>query len=225
MFTQRSLDFLYFNHKYNSSEWYNEHKQDYIDYLLTPFKQLVEALTPAMLSIDPQFITEPKVDRAISRLYKDMRFSKDGYKYRENMWCLFIRDKKLYNGLPGYYFDLSPYSFSYGCGYYQADGESIKNFRTLVAEDSKEFRAARKCLQNQNYFSLYGNEIQLPKKYAALPDSSKKWLSLDNLGVSAECKDADLLFSDALPEFLAERFKDIIPFYQLLLKAENMKNQ
>ncbi|MDE6302927.1 MAG: DUF2461 domain-containing protein, partial [Clostridia bacterium] len=160
MFTQRAIDFLYFNHKYNSKSWYQEHKDDYKEFLVKPFVELVEALTPTMLSIDDKFIVEPKVDRTISRLYRDMRYASDGYLYRDRMWCMFARDKKLYNGLPGYFFEISPYGFSYGCGYYQADGQSVKNFRQLILDNSPEYKAAMKSVKNQNVFSVYGETLK-----------------------------------------------------------------
>ena len=74
-FTQSSLDFLYFNHKYNSKLWYAEHKEDFKQYLAVPFRDLVTAMSPRMLEIDDKMITEPK--SIVSRLYKDLRFAKD----------------------------------------------------------------------------------------------------------------------------------------------------
>ena len=72
-FCQRSLDFLYFNNKYNSKAWYQEHRDDFKQYLSLPFTDLAVALAPAMLKIDGQMLTEPK--SIISRLYKDLRFA------------------------------------------------------------------------------------------------------------------------------------------------------
>ncbi len=223
MFTQRALDFLYFNHKNNSKEWYDDHKTDYREFLVQPFADLVRELTPTMLAIDPEFIVEPKVDRCISRIYKDMRFCTDGYKYRDKMWLIFIRDKRLYNGLPGYFFELSPYGFNYGCGYYRADDKSLGNFRQLIIEDSKLFKAALECYKTQKEFTMYGDLRKLPEKYKFLSEDAKQWLSLDNIGVIAESKDIDLLTGENLGKYLSEVFMQIKPFYDMMLAAELMK--
>ncbi|MDE6060121.1 MAG: DUF2461 domain-containing protein [Clostridia bacterium] len=223
MFTQRALDFLYFNHKHNSKQWYQEHKDDYKKYLVEPFAELVTALTPTMLSIDEHFIVEPKVDRTISRIYRDMRYASDGYLYRETMWCTFMRDKKLYNGLPGYFFEISPYSFRYGCGYYQADGQSIKNFRQLILDGSPEFKAAFDCYNNQSVFTLYGEKLK-SCKYTEYPPEVQDWLTYKNAGLLTESKDINLLLSKNLADVLAEQFLMIKPFFDLLQKAEEMKN-
>ena len=57
-FTQRSLDFLYFNNKYNSKLWYAEHKEDFKQYLAVPFRDLVTAMSPRMLEIDDKMRTQ-----------------------------------------------------------------------------------------------------------------------------------------------------------------------
>ena len=224
MFTQNALDFLYFNHKYNSKTWYHEHKADFEEYLVQPFKELVIDLTPTMLSIDSKFIVEPKIDKTISRIYRDMRYASDGYLYRDKMWCVFLRDKKLYNGLPGYYFEVSPYGFRYGCGYYQADAQSIKNFRQLITDNSPEFKKAFECYKNQSVFSLYGEKLKTDK-YPAYPPEIKEWLNLKNAGLITESQDINLLLSENLAQILSEQFLSVKPFYDLLARADEMKTE
>ncbi len=222
MFTQRALDFLYHNRLNNSSEWYRQHKADYEAYLLQPFKQLVTDLAPTMLAIDDKLIVEPKVDRSISRIYRDMRLVRDGYRYRDKMWALFVRDKKLYNGLPAFYFELSPYGFSYGCGYYKADAESNNNLYALIRMHAREYLDAVDCVNSQNTFSLCGDPVK-PKADASCTEKDVKWLSLSNIGLIVNSKDYALLTSPDLSAVLAEQFKQIAPFYRFLMKAEAMR--
>ena len=222
MFTQRTLDFLYFNRKYNSPDWYKAHKGDYIAYVVEPFKELVNALAPTMKSIDENMICDPKVDGSISRIYRDMRYATDGYRYRDHCWCIFIRDKKLYDGLPGYYFEVSPYKFSFGCGYYQADAASMRSFKRLILNNSKEYIAARDCLLADKTFSVYGEQTKT-NKYADLPKEAQNLLNRTNIGISADSTDYDLLMSADLPAYLAKKFVAVSPFYKLMLAAELTK--
>lgn len=222
MFTQRTLDFLYFNHKQNSPDWYKAHKADYEEFLIAPFKELVDKLSPSLKAIDPQLICEPKVDRSISRIYRDMRYATDGYRYRDHCWAIFARDKKMYEGLPGFYFEVSPYKFSFGCGYYQASPSAMKNFRRLIMQNSEEYIAARNALQRSQVFEVYGDVINT-SKYDSYPPEAQNLLRRSNIGVSADSTDYDLLVSPALPDYLAEQFASIAPFYDLLLAAELTK--
>lgn len=128
MFLQKTIDFLE-NRLQNSKVWYKEHKTEYREYVLEPFIEFVNSLAPALLSLDDMIICEPKVNKAISRIYRDMRFSEDKSLYRDIMRCFIMRNKKLYNGFPGFLFELSPNGFRYGCGYYAAGSGTMDSIR------------------------------------------------------------------------------------------------
>ena len=55
-FSQESLDFLTDNYFFNSREWYRAHREDYLRLVQEPMAELVSALAPKMLSVDPEFI-------------------------------------------------------------------------------------------------------------------------------------------------------------------------
>lgn len=221
-FCQRSVDFLYFNHKHNSKSWYAEHRDDYKEYLLLPFQDLATALAPTMLSIDEQFIVSPNVGGTISRIYKDLRFAKDKTSlYRDAMWLTFMRDKNCDHALPGYFFELSPYMFRYGCGYYFADSAAMKSARKLILENSPSFQDAKNCYENQNIFKIYG-ECYKQSHYPDQPESLKTWLDRKYIGFIAECKDIDQLCSTSLPDMLSQRFLSIKPIYDFMMTAESL---
>lgn len=219
-FSQRTLDFLYFNHKYNSKAWYQEHKEDFKQFLSIPFTDLAVAMAPKMLRIDEQFITEPK--SIISRLYKDLRFALDKTSlYRDHMWLTFMRDKNQMHGLPGYFFELSPYNFKYGCGYYCADAKSMASIKELILSNSKAFQKAKKCYENQHYFTLIGEEYKKPH-YPDYPEDVRLWLEKRDLCLIATSQDIDLLFSENLADELADRFMAIKPIYDFMMLAESL---
>lgn len=222
MFCQRSIDFLYFNHKNNSRQWYAEHKDDYKKYLVKPFEELVCALTPSMLKIDGRFITEPKVNYTISRLYRDLRFSADKTLYRDHMWLIFARDKKLYNGVPAFYFELTPYNASYGCGYYSADNSSMQSFRDLIIKDSPIFKEAFECYKSQTTFKLEG-ECYKTNKYPQYSSDIQDWLNRRTVCFISKINDTDFLFSPDLADTLAKEFTSIAPLYRMMIEAEERK--
>ena len=103
MFTTKTLDFLFENRVNNSKEWFDDHRFSYNEFVVKPLAGLVEELTPTMLKIDSSFIVEPKIDRTISRIRRDTRFSHDKSIYRDVQWISFMRNKKLYFGYPGFF--------------------------------------------------------------------------------------------------------------------------
>ncbi|MDA8210412.1 MAG: DUF2461 domain-containing protein [Clostridia bacterium] len=87
-FSKSTLDFLKNLKANNNKVWFETHKQDYQEYLLKPLKDLVMDLSSFMLSIDPYLETKPAVNKTISRIYRDTRFSKDKSPYKSTMWII-----------------------------------------------------------------------------------------------------------------------------------------
>ena len=76
-FSQKTLDFLFENRLHDSREWFAQHKKEYQELVIQPLRQLVMDLSPTMLELDPEFNTEPKVDKTICRVWRDTRYTKD----------------------------------------------------------------------------------------------------------------------------------------------------
>ena len=222
-FSQKTIDFLVENKIHDSREWYQEHKDLYREFLLEPFTELVARLSPAMLKIDPQFITEPRVDRTLSRIYRDTRFSKDKSLYRDNMWMVFMREKKLYEGLPAFYFDFSPQGFSYGMGYYQASVASMDAIRQMALDNAAPFKKADKVFRKQDIFRMEG-EAYKRSKYPDQPPEKREWLDKKNISFNCHSTDVDLLFSDSLADALMDGYMLLAPIYDFLCLAERKRD-
>ena len=218
-FSNDSINFLFENRVMDSKVWFAVHREDYDRLVLEPLRELVTSLTPTMLSIDPLFICEPRVDRSISRIYRDTRFSHDKSIFRDVMWCVFIRDKKLYNGLPGFWFEFSPKGFRYGCGYYQASTEVMEAMRSMILADEKTYKAALKAYKKQSVFQL-GDSKYKRSRYPEQSEEKRDWLDQRSIDFLAESDDFDLLFSDTLAEKLTSDFKLLIPMYDFMMAAE-----
>lgn len=218
-FSEESVKFLFENRVVDSKAWFLEHRADYERLVLDPLRELVTALEPTIKEIDPLLICEPKVGRSISRIYRDTRFSRDKSIFRDVMWCVFIRDKKLYNGLPGFWFEFSPRIFRYGCGYYQASAESMEAMRDMIIADEKSYKTAKKAFDKQSVFQL-GDSKYKRSHYPDQPPEKREWLDQRSLDFITESDDFDLLFSDALADKLAADFKLLVPMYDFMMSAE-----
>ena len=220
--TQKTLDFLVENRLQDSRAWYQAHKEAYQEHVLAPLRALVEEITPGMLLIDPQLITEAKVDRTISRVYRDTRFSKDKTLYRDNCWIVFMRDKKLYGGPPAFYFDMGPGGFSYGCGYYMASPASLQCIRELILRREPAFQEALAAFEGQKLFSLEG-EMYKRTRHPDKPEELRRWLDRKGFSLNCHSGDFELLFSDALPGVLLEGFRILAPIYRFFCAAEERR--
>ena len=223
MFSPQTLDFLATNHFMNSREYYAEHKPEFKQYVLRPLVETVETLAPVMERIDPYIVTEPKVDKTISRIYRDMRRAKGSF-YREYMWLTFKRDKREFPGYPEFFFILSPAYFGYGCGHYGASNETMQMLRQMIAGDDPLFRKADAAYRRQKVFSLDG-DLYKRSRYPDYPAEKRNWLDRKTVTMLYESRDFAELFSQSLAQDMAEAFQKISPVYELMLAAEQRANE
>lgn len=224
MFTKKTLDFLSENRFMNSKEWFSEHKEDYNKYVLEPLAELAKALAPTLTAIDRQIITEPKVDKTISRIYRDLRFAKDKLLYREEMWLSIKRDKKEFPGYPEFFFVVSPYGFLYGCGYYSTSAETMNTIRELILTGDPMFLKALEAYENQSDLILDGDSFK-KSRYPDQPERIRSWLDKKTICFMRKSHDFPLLFSDVLAPYLINSFKSMEPVYKFLVYAEEKSRE
>ena len=218
-FSPKTIDFLIENRLHDSREWFESHKKEYRDFVISPLRELVIALTPTMLDIDPKVTTEPKIDRTICRIWRDTRYSKDKSRYRDHMWIIFKRGPRMYGtDAPGIYFEISPDNFGYGAGFYSASTEYMDALRRSILAGSPEAVEAVDCYEAQSLYQLDGERYKRPH-YPDQPAKLQKWLDLRNISVSTESTDAELLFSDHLAQKVAQDLLLLKPIYRFLLKT------
>lgn len=213
--TQKFLKGLKAN---NNKAWFQAHKVDYEEYVLKPLRNLVMDLGEFMLKIEPYFEITPAIDKTISRIYRDTRFSKDKSPFRSTVWFTFKNQKKDWTTLAsGYFFELSVNSYRYGMGFYNAAPSIMSKFREMIDENPKEFLKAIAFFAKQRTFVLEG------EKYKRIIDKTKPveiqgWYQRKNMYLVCNRKIDDTLFSCKLVEDLVSGFKLIAPFYHYLQK-------
>lgn len=216
-FSQETLDFLVQNHLNDSRAWFREHAAQYRQFVIRPFQELVTALTPAALEIDPQFVTAPRIDKTICRIWRDTRFSNDPSLYRDTMWLIFKRSKMHSTQFPGLYFEVGPQGFSYGGGFYHASTSYMNTLRRLILAGDPAFLAALDAYEGSK-FEIHGDCYRRPR-YPDRPEPLRRWLERRNIGFEADSADFDLLYSDRLGEVLSKELLRFAPIYRFLLKA------
>ena len=216
-FSQETLDFLFLNRMEDSRKWFEEHKMEYRKHVLDPLRELVADLTPSMLQMDRQFVTEPKVDKTICRIWRDTRYSHDPSLYRDTMWIIFKRDRMHSTDYPGVYFEISPMGFHYGCGFYHASTSYMYTLRQMVLKNTPSFQKAQDAFLHQSLYQMEGEcykRIHFPDQ----PEAVRQWLERRNISFTAESEDLDLLFSEKLADKLCMDFQILSPIYQFLLE-------
>lgn len=214
-FTPQALQFLAEIKINNSKSWYEANKPSYRENLLLPFQELVSDLSDFMLTIDPHFITTPSVDKTLSRIYRDTRFSKDKSLYRDNMWLTFKRQSPDWKEAPAYYFEITPNGYRYGMGFYAATSVYMDFFRRKITENPSEFIRTVAFLQHPNPFTLEGEKYKKARGENH-PPAIREWIQYKSFYFSSNHVIDATLFRSDLVGVLIEGFSLLAPLYRFL---------
>ncbi len=212
-FDPQGLDLLIENRLMNSRDFYEAHKAEIRQRVIEPFHALCRRMTPAMLEIDPLFVTVPS--RMVARVRRDTRYTKDKTLYRANLWLFFRRPKAQYESVPFYYMEVSPDGWSYGCYGGFAPGE-MAVAREMILREDKLFLQAFRAAGHMDRFFLDGPLYKKPRVPDA-PEPYQPWLNRKSLGLQfCETEDFSPLWDGSFVEPMLESFRQLAPFYRFV---------
>lgn len=199
----------------NNREFFEENRHTYERVVREPLIALAEALAPAVHAIDPQLDTRP--GRAVSRIFRDVRFRKDKAPYRDYMWIGYRRHGETREETCGFYFDISDTAANWGCGYYHTQQHYMRNLRERIADKPDEVLAvvgdpafmASFEVMGESYTRQYRPPEGMPTPLATL--YRKK-----NVYAEHHVQALERLHSPALADEIIAGFETLAPFYALL---------
>jgi uncharacterized protein (TIGR02453 family) len=162
-FPPAGLEFFRKLQRNNRREWFQPRKATFEETLKQPMRELVMAVNDAMKKFAPEYVTDP--DKAIYRIYRDTRFSKDKTPYKDHIAASFPQQGKPCGA--GFYFAVSHKEVAIGGGIYMPAPETLRDIRVHVAEHHQELRklvAARPV--RELFGDLQGDQLtRVPKGF------------------------------------------------------------
>jgi len=119
-----TLDFLKKLSKNNDREWFNKHKEEYLEAQQNAI-EFADQLISLMSKHDR--IETPSGKKSLYRIYNDVRFSKDKSPYNPRFAGYLRRYKPLLRG--GYYWWIKPGASRVSCGFAYPNPEDLKRIR------------------------------------------------------------------------------------------------
>lgn len=215
-FDPKAIQFLRDLKVNNNREWFTDNKQVYKDYVEASMLCLFESLSATMSLIDPTFYLEPKPAKVISRIYRDIRFSKDKSPYRTTSWLSFKRELKDWKCFPTYFLELSAENITFGMGFYEADKSTMDNLRNRIDETPGLVEQVITNIHNETDFSIEGDKYKrilnpnLNEPLSSLYQSKNIYL-IQQVALDDSVYNGDIRFK------LMEQFLKTSEFYQFLL--------
>jgi len=127
-----ALGFLRDLSENNHREWFQANKKRYERELKRPSRAFVEAVAAELERISPDHVTP--AGKAISRINRDIRFSKDKTPYNTHIWAAFHNQTRPKGGGAGFYVGVSLEDTGIGAGCWMPPKPHIDHLRAFIAE-------------------------------------------------------------------------------------------
>jgi uncharacterized protein (TIGR02453 family) len=219
-FSPHSLAFFERLSAHNNKAWFEAHRTEYERHLLEPLKALVSDLAEPMLAIDPELVTIPAVDKTISRIYRDTRFSRNKSPYKTSLWLTFKRFSPDWKTAPCFFFEITADGYRYGMGFYSATKETMDGLRRFIETRPDEFRRVIAPLAGHGMFTLEGERYKRPLN-ATLEEDLQDWHQRKNVYLVCSRAADGRLFTRKIREELQEGFSLLGPVYEMLWRASS----
>jgi uncharacterized protein (TIGR02453 family) len=167
-----------------------------------------------MLRIDPFM----EVNKTISRIYRDARFSKDKSPYKTCMWITFKRTREDWQEKPAYFFEITSTTYRYGMGFYCVSKVTMDKFRDSVDEDQEEFLKIITPLKKVKRITLEGEKYKKILNNSLSPEILE-WYNRKNFYLVCNKKTDDSLFTKNLLREVISSFEKLAPIYNYLWKT------
>ncbi|MBE6909086.1 MAG: DUF2461 domain-containing protein [Ruminococcaceae bacterium] len=206
-FTQDTVDFLWGIRLNNEREWFTAHKQDYLNHVDRPLRELSQQLWAAMDGSYPAL----GLRQHVSRIYRDARRLHGRGPYKDHMWLVLEKPSEAHLGRPAFYFEIAPNYFSYGCGFWDMTPETAAKHRARIDRDPKPLAKLARQI-DKSKFTLFGAEYKRPKGDAGA--LLNPWYNRKNIGVSFDDNCEGVFFTPELFGEILEGFRFLVPFYR-----------
>jgi uncharacterized protein (TIGR02453 family) len=170
-FPPETLAFLSGIHAHNEKSWFDANRELYETGLVAPAREFVDTIGPRLKAIAPDVQYSAKVNGSLSRINRDIRFSKDKRPYKEHLGLWFWHGDKRQWDVPGFWFELTPRHVQLGVGMYMLQGEPLDAFRQSIIHprSGKTLLAAIAALKGK--YEIGGRTRKLmPRGFDTDPD-------------------------------------------------------
>lgn len=212
-FLPETIDFLWELRMNNSKEWMEQNRERYQAVLKKPF----DAFAAELVTYSGDFCGSD-TKYSVSRINRDIRFSKDKSPYRACRWVTLF-DAALqgtaWKERPSFYFELTPEGYTHGLGMWCAPPAYLAAYRKKIEGNPAAFGRLIKKIEKDPLFRVEG-EAYKKIKNETLDAKAQVWYCKKEILITARGSMEDILFSPDLPQYLAAEWSRLKGMYAFL---------
>ncbi len=209
-YDQQSVDFMWGIRFNNEKEWFLAHKEEYLQHLQQPTKELGEEIWRGMAEKYP----DDSLDLHVSRIYRDARRLHGRGPYKDHLWFSLRPDNRCddWTGRPTFYFEIAPEYYSYGMGFWSPGASLMAHFRRQLDLNPEGFAPLARAFDRQNVFALRGTDYARSKGDPG--ELLAPWYQKKSVSLECERPLDEVIFSHRLAEDILADYETLMPLYR-----------
>lgn len=209
-FPRETLTFLQELGENNNRDWFQEHRQQYEEYVVEPSRAFVGAMGIRLADFDPNVLAEPKVNGSIRRINRDTRFSADKRPYKDHLEFFFPHGS--FKGRPLYGVRFDARTLGLGAGQFGFDNTTLERWRSRIddAGTGAELAATLRKLEKAGFVARGQHWKRIPKEFEA-DHPRAELLKHNGLFVGTDITTPPELHTKALPTLVMRHFRKFRP--------------
>lgn len=203
----------------NDKAWFDANRPLYEAGYVAGGRAFVNAIGPRLAEISPEVRFEPKVNGSLSRINRDIRFSKDKRPYKTHLDAWFWHGERRSWQLPGFWFHLTATGLQLGSGLYMFDKEMLESFRQSIIHprSGKALLAAVAEVKAAGDYALgEKNRKRPPRGYASDYPERAEFLLFEGLHAGTTLP-AEVAYAPGLVETCLAHFRATWPVGRWML--------
>ncbi len=204
----------------NSKEWFESHRGDYEQYVLEPSRSFVVDLGQKLNRFSPDIHAEPRINRSLFKIHRDIRFSKDKRPLKTHLAFYFWSGNGPRMEMPGFYFHLEPGKIFLATGMYLFTKDQLKIFRESVADDKfgKRLEKIVGELEKREGTSVGTLHYKKVPRGFESNHPREKLLRFNGVHAGREFPEDDILFNRKLLDLCVEEYKPMLALHNWCLE-------
>ncbi len=205
--------------KNNNRTWFHSHKDEFKQFVMDPARAFVSEMGVRLSSISPYIYAEPKVNRSIFRIARDVRRNKNKPPYKTQLSLIFWEGGFGRLECPGFYVAIDPKEIHIGAGSYWFPKEGLHEFRDSLVHKKygKEITHIKKNLGKKGY-ELKGKHYKRYPRGFSEDDMNADLPLHKSLYIYHTQKHTKILHTPDFVDFIFEKFADGAELHHWLAK-------
>jgi len=203
---------------HNDKAWFDANKARFEAEVKAPALALIEALVPVVRKVSPHILVDTRPHNgSLSRMNRDVRFSKDKTPYKTALFIHFKHAKASEEGTPALFLHVEPGASTAGGGVWRPGPVALKRIRDAIVETPAAWKKAQ-AAGVKGACAMAGESLKrVPPGYDA-DHAFAEDLKRKDFGLHRTFTDAEVSGPKAVDAIRA-RFEAVAPMLSFLCRA------